>query len=202
MCINISECPDVEQARYCKDNGCFIPYNHADFDVLGCISFEEAENLLNHKNNDDEDIDPGKGVLRMHQAGHKPHEYQEPESYYWSNLRRTNSIQDILLAISAALGYENDEKRDFVINNQWNEPKSLKVSSSVNGFCRAILEIPFSRQVLRKAKQQNAETQDVQTYPSRNGTRILKLFSKYCILNCHVSDGGTSPLRSNPNSGW
>uniref|UniRef100_A0A915KPF0 Uncharacterized protein n=1 Tax=Romanomermis culicivorax TaxID=13658 RepID=A0A915KPF0_ROMCU len=28
------------------------------------------------------------------------------------------------IEVGAALGYENDEKREFTINNQWNEPKS------------------------------------------------------------------------------
>uniref|UniRef100_A0A915IRY0 Uncharacterized protein n=1 Tax=Romanomermis culicivorax TaxID=13658 RepID=A0A915IRY0_ROMCU len=62
------------------------------------------------------------GRLRLHQAGHKTDTYHQPEWYFWSNLRRNNTIQDILEAISAALGYENDEKRIFTINNPWNGP--------------------------------------------------------------------------------
>uniref|UniRef100_A0A915KW44 WAP domain-containing protein n=1 Tax=Romanomermis culicivorax TaxID=13658 RepID=A0A915KW44_ROMCU len=82
----------------------------------------------------------------------------------------------------AALGYENDEKRDFVVNNQWNEPKSVKVSLSVNAFCRAILEmIPFSRQVLRKAKQQ--------IKPGSCPTEINDIpYKDACTIECSHSD--------------
>uniref|UniRef100_A0A915JTM6 Uncharacterized protein n=1 Tax=Romanomermis culicivorax TaxID=13658 RepID=A0A915JTM6_ROMCU len=87
-----------------------------------------------------------KGRLRLHQAAHIKDTYHQPEWYFWSNLRRNNNtIQDILRAISAALGYENDEIRLFTINNPWNGPPG-NLTLSVNAFCRAIVEmIPFSR---------------------------------------------------------
>uniref|UniRef100_A0A915IHP2 Uncharacterized protein n=1 Tax=Romanomermis culicivorax TaxID=13658 RepID=A0A915IHP2_ROMCU len=69
--------------------------------------------------------------------------------YYWSNLRRNNSIQNILQAISDALGYESDVKHEFTINNPLNEPQQVKFNLSVQAFCSAMLDmIPFSRDIL------------------------------------------------------
>uniref|UniRef100_A0A915J0G2 Uncharacterized protein n=1 Tax=Romanomermis culicivorax TaxID=13658 RepID=A0A915J0G2_ROMCU len=104
--------------------GCFIPSSHVD-SFEKCVPFTEAEKLLNKKNNNDEDLEPAyaiaeiddieqnpvnhyrrnylAGRLRLHQAGEKRDTYHQPEWYFWSNLRRNNTIQDILLAISTHL---------------------------------------------------------------------------------------------------
>uniref|UniRef100_A0A915JRL8 Uncharacterized protein n=1 Tax=Romanomermis culicivorax TaxID=13658 RepID=A0A915JRL8_ROMCU len=154
--------------------GCYTPENYADGPAGKYLTFKDAQDLLNSKNNEDEDTnfglpvlgvfdnttDPYKpinhyrrnymaGILRLHQAGHLRHQYHQPGMYYWSNLRRNNSIQNILQAISDALGYESDVKHEFTINNPLNEPRQVKFNLSVQAFCSAMLDmIPFSRDIL------------------------------------------------------
>uniref|UniRef100_A0A915J304 Uncharacterized protein n=1 Tax=Romanomermis culicivorax TaxID=13658 RepID=A0A915J304_ROMCU len=110
---------------------CAIPTKYPDAPPTTLLTFGKAQTLLNAKNNEDEDVDDGypveasgsrkeddiadytpvkhyrrnymAGVLRLHQAGHLRNKYHEPGMYYWSNLRRNNSIQDILQAIKFLL---------------------------------------------------------------------------------------------------
>uniref|UniRef100_A0A915L0Z7 Uncharacterized protein n=1 Tax=Romanomermis culicivorax TaxID=13658 RepID=A0A915L0Z7_ROMCU len=51
----------VSYNRNKEPNGCKIMPNHADFEGLfdHCLPFEDAEKLLNGKNNQDEDVEPG-----------------------------------------------------------------------------------------------------------------------------------------------
>uniref|UniRef100_A0A915HMG0 Uncharacterized protein n=1 Tax=Romanomermis culicivorax TaxID=13658 RepID=A0A915HMG0_ROMCU len=54
-----SEFVDYDKNK--RPKGCGIKFNHADFQNLGalCLSFADAEKLLNTKNNLDEDVEPG-----------------------------------------------------------------------------------------------------------------------------------------------
>uniref|UniRef100_A0A915KQF6 Uncharacterized protein n=1 Tax=Romanomermis culicivorax TaxID=13658 RepID=A0A915KQF6_ROMCU len=173
------DCPDsTKMVGVCPPKRCKILPDHADFVGFRdyCLSFEDAEKLLNTKNNLDEDVDPGHSrmmenedpwwsssqsvwsVLRLNQIAHQAKKYYQPQHFYWSTLRSQNiSIQKILSDIQTALGYEGDERRVFTIQNPWNHPRGpVKVNLSVNAFCRALLEmIPFSRRDLRTVRLQN-----------------------------------------------
>uniref|UniRef100_A0A915IX83 Uncharacterized protein n=1 Tax=Romanomermis culicivorax TaxID=13658 RepID=A0A915IX83_ROMCU len=153
--------------------GCYIPSNHIIFNGYDnhgkqCITFEAGENLISGKDSAERDEQDYRrhymaGVLRLYDMSEIPRIRIEPNIYHWSLLRqdsnggtqhyRPRPIGRLLQDIEAALGYEDDPKRIFTINEKLPVPRAtsqVQVPLSVQAFCAAIVEmIPFSQDELR-----------------------------------------------------